>query len=384
MRIVFFSKAMITAAYRDRVRALSAHCDVRLVIPATWPGTRIESLPPAEHEQVLTLPVLLGGHNHLHLYRHAAALLDRLRPGLVHIDEEPYSAVTWQLGRLCRRRHLPFVFFAWQNLTKRLPPPFTSLRARVFAMAAGGIAGTPAAARVLREAGCNRPLAVIPQMGVPASLLRRDPRERGEVRARLGVQPGEQLVGFGGRLVPEKGVDVLLGAAALLPGVRVLVLGDGPERGSLEQLARFLGISDRVYFAGHVGSLELPHWLTALDALVLPSRTTTGWTEQFGRILVEAMACGVPVIGSRSGEIPHVIGPAGLLVPEGNARALAAAVAALGRDPGRCASLVTAGRQRVREHYTNTTIAAATAAFYRDLLTQCSSRAQHAAAGAHP
>jgi glycosyltransferase involved in cell wall biosynthesis len=175
-------------------------------------------------------------------------------------------------------------------------------------------------------------------------------------------------VGFGGRLVPEKGMDVLLRAAASLPRVRVLVLGDGPERVRLEQLARSLGLDRRVHFAGHVGSIELARWLSSLDSLALPSRTAHGWTEQFGRILIEAMACGVPVVASGSGEIPHVIGDAGVLVAEGDPVALAAALASLTRDTDRCASLALAGQRRVLERFTHAAVADATAAFYRQLL----------------
>ena len=94
-----------------------------------------------------------------------------------------------------------------------------------------------------------------------------------------------------------------------------------------------------------------------MDAFVLPSLTRPNWKEQFGRVLVEAMACETPVIGSRSGEIPGVIGDAGLLFQEGNVQELAACVRRMLDDPALYAQLAVKGRQRVLEHYTQEHIA---------------------------
>jgi glycosyltransferase involved in cell wall biosynthesis len=90
----------------------------------------------------------------------------------------------------------------------------------------------------------------------------------------------------------------------------------------------------------------IPRWLGSLHLLVLPSRTGTTWKEQFGRVLAEAMASGVPVVGSDSGEIPYVIGDAGLVFPEGNAAGLASSIDSIYRMPGLRERLVARGRER--------------------------------------
>lgn len=369
MRVLYVSKALVVAEYRAKLAALSPHVEIRGVMPERWGRKPIE---PGETDDPAPdrWPVLLHGHNHLHLYRRAGALLGpgTRTPHLVHIDEEPYSAVTYQLARLARRRGVPALFFAWQNLHKRLPPPFAGMRARVFRLATGGIAGTEAAAGVLRKAGYAGPLAVIPQFGVDPERFAPDPTAGCRVRRTLGVADGRLLVGYGGRLVPEKGLGVLLAAVAAVPEVDLLVLGDGPERHALEVAAGRAGIRARVHFAGHRPSREVPRWLAGLDALVLPSVGAPGWAEQFGRILVEAMACGVPVVGARSGEIPGVVGDAGLLVPAGDPDALARALATLAGPAERRAALGRLGRARVLARYTHERIAADTAAFYRSLV----------------
>jgi len=102
----------------------------------------------------------------------------------------------------------------------------------------------------------------------------------------------------------------------------------------------------------------------------LPSLTRPNWKEQFGRVLIEAMACGVPVIGSDSGEIPNVIGDAGLIFPEGDIVALRDSIARMLADPERRARYAEAGRQRVLAEFTQAQIAAATVRVYREILLQ--------------
>jgi len=107
---------------------------------------------------------------------------------------------------------------------------------------------------------------------------------------------------------------------------------------------------------------------------VLPSRTSSHWVEQFGRVLIEAMACGVAVVGSDSGEIPHVIGDAGLIFPEGDVAALRKQLARLQGNQALRRELGARGRARVMAHYTQAQVARDTVAFYRELITQVSLR----------
>ena len=173
-------------------------------------------------------------------------------------------------------------------------------------------------------------------------------------------------MGFVGRLEPVKGVEVLISAAARLSSpASIVIAGDGPEKGRLLRLAAARGVQGRVSFLGQVAYAEVPGLLKALDVLVLPSVTLLPWhKEQFGRVLVEAMAAGVPVVGSSSGAIPEVIGDAGLVAPEGDAAALAAALDRLLADPALRAALVERARQRVVSQYAWPVLAARTRELY--------------------
>jgi glycosyltransferase involved in cell wall biosynthesis len=182
---------------------------------------------------------------------------------------------------------------------------------------------------------------------------------------------GPFTIGYVGRLIEAKGPDVLLRAVAGLPGSwRLCIAGAGPRRARLTSLARQLGLADRVSFDPSVSSTDVPRYLNGLDALVLPSLTRPNWKEQFGRILIEAMACGVPVVGSDSGEIPGVVGEAGLLFPEGDIQALRSQLSRLLDAPALREDLSKRGRARVLAKFTQACIARATYDVYRQTMAR--------------
>ena len=154
--------------------------------------------------------------------------------------------------------------------------------------------------------------------------------------ATAAAEPREHLILSAGRLVWEKGhQDVLRALAALRGGigvaprsdVRLLIVGDGPEGGRLRSYADELGVADAVEFRATVPYDEMPALYAGASALVLASLPTKGWEEQFGMVLIEAMATGTPVVACASGAIPEVLGGGGTLVEPGDWRGLARALA---------------------------------------------------------
>ena len=148
---------------------------------------------------------------------------------------------------------------------------------------------------------------------------------------------------------------------------RLLLLGSGPDRDRLLGIADRLGLSDRLTVRESVPSTDVAGILASMSMLVLPSRTTPTWKEQFGRVLVEAMAAGVPVIGSSSGAIPEVIGDAGDVVPEGDAGELASRITRLLTDPAHLAARRASGKVRAG-HFSADQFARRAAEFLRELV----------------
>ncbi len=162
---------------------------------------------------------------------------------------------------------------------------------------------------------------------------------------------------FVGRLVERKGVSILLEAAALLRDeidLHVTIVGGGPLSEALREQSARLGLGDRVEFTGVVDEAELERRFSGADLFVLPAVTDAkGDVEGLGVVLIEALLHGVPVVASRSGGIPDIVrdGETGLLVPPGDAPALAAALVRLAGDPEFAAQLAADGRKHVTEHF---------------------------------
>ncbi|MCO6451113.1 MAG: glycosyltransferase family 4 protein [Caldilineales bacterium] len=361
MRVVMLSKACIVGAYQRKLEELGRLPDIELTVlaPPSWQDSRgmqkLERVFTQGYELRET-PLALNGRFHWHFYPRLAQELDELKPDILHIDEEPYNFATRHALGLARARGIAACFFTWQNLNRRYPPPFSLWERYAYRHSAHAIAGNRAAAEVLRSKGYRGPLSVIPQFGIDPDLF----CQVGDVES---ARPF--TIGYAGGLVPEKGLDTLLRACAMLVGDWQLRLaGSGAQEQSLKALAAQLGIEQRIGWDARIPSTEMPAFYQTLDAFVLPSRTRTNWMEQFGRVLVEAMACGVPVVGSNSGEIPRVIGDAGLIFPEGDERALAGHLQALQAQPDLRATLGAKGRRRALERFTQAQVAADTYQVY--------------------
>lgn len=363
MRVLLISKAMVVGAYQRKAEELAEQqgIELTLVVPPYWDEetrrVHLERAYTAGYELVVE-PIAFSGRFHVHFYPWLHRLVDRLRPEVLHADEEPYNLATLQMLLLARRVRAGTVFFSWQNLYRRYPFPFGAVEGYNLARFDYAVAGNADAAAVLRRKGFRRPVAVIPQFGVDPELFRPVPEDQ------VGSRPF--TVGYLGRLVEQKGLADLVQAAAGLAGEpRLVLIGAGPLEAELRGRAERLGLGARLELRPAVPSTLVPKELGLLDVLVLPSRTRANWKEQFGRVLVEAMACGVPVVGSDSGEIPNVIGEAGLIFPEGDVEALRQCLGRLQGSAEERRVLARLGRQRVLAFYTHAQVAAQYAEIYR-------------------
>jgi len=359
------SKAYVVGAYQTKLEEMASteNMDLTVVVPPSW--REDGHLLPLERShtkgyRLLVTPIMWNGSFHCHFYPYLPRLLREIRPDICHIDEEPYNLATFLALRAAKRVGARALFFTWQNLLRSYPPPFSTFERYVYGHVDAALAGNHDAVRVLRAKGYRGPVQILPQFGV-------DPRIYHPRQDR--VVNGVFSIGYAGRMVEQKGLWDLLEAVSILPGEwKLLLYGAGPLHEPLVRRTTELGLADRVVFHDRVPSAEMPDHLRGLDVLVLPSLSRPNWKEQFGRVLVEAMACGVPVVGANSGEIPRVIGDGGLVFPEGDVLALSAWLSRLRENPALCRKLGARGRERVLTHYTQARIAAQTVALYRSLL----------------
>lgn len=293
---------------------------------------------PIEPELAHWRSRLLNGNSiPLHLWdpRALRRAVREFEPDLVDVHEECYFPAAAQAVAAARR--LPVTMFAAQNIPKRYPAPIRWMRRWVLGRLAAVYPCSAEAAVVLREWGYRGRVEIVPY-GVEDELFR--------------VRPCGEQVGFVGRLVPEKGVRDLLGF-----GSRLLCIGSGP-------------LEDEVRAAG--ARIEVAHTLDELAVafermavLAIPSRSTLSWKEQFGRVAVEAMAAGVPVVAYDSGALGEVIGEAGMLVREGDRDGLVRSIERLLDQPN---GLGERGRARAWQRYRWRTVAEQMAGMYREAI----------------
>jgi glycosyltransferase involved in cell wall biosynthesis len=348
-RLMVVSSPASVAANQQVYVALQEHgWEVHLRIPRVWRDlldwrpyeTR---LVPALRARGRRLGTRLSGHPQRHFYVGAlAAEVRAIRPHAAFVEEETFAAAAVQWSRVLARAGVPFGVQADENLDRRLPPPAPAFRRFVLRRAGFVAARSPRAASLLGTAARTEL--------VPHPVVEWPVAPRGDERP--------PTIGFAGRLVAEKGVRDLLEAHAGLPGARLLVVGDGELRDEVAAAARRTG---RIELLTDVRHDAMPAVYRRMDVLALPSRTTATWAEQFGRVLVEAMWCGVPVVGSDSGEIPWVIDSTGggVVVPEGDVPALRDALGGLLADPARRDRLATRGREAVAARFTVSAVAGA-------------------------
>ncbi len=344
--------------------------DVTAIAPQHYAGDLREvALEPVPDEacRLESVPVHLDASPHLMFYGRGLRATLRERWDVVHCWEEPYVAAGFQIAW-----HAPasarFVFATFQNIAKRYPPPFNWFERSVLSRADGWIAfgDTVHETHLSRRGFASLPSRVIPP-GVDVQRFSPDAAARAGVRARLGWDDRTPVIGFLGRFIEAKGVRLLTTALSRLRSPwRALFVGDGPERPHLEAFAAARAGSVAVVTG--VTHDDVPDYLNAMDVLCAPSQTTRGWREQFGRMAIEAMACGVPVVGSTSGEIPYAVGDAGVIVNERDVDGWIAALDGLLGDEDRRRTLADRGLARARERYAWPVVARAHLDFFDELL----------------
>jgi glycosyltransferase involved in cell wall biosynthesis len=346
--------------------------EVTAIAPSYFHGSRdLRPVTAKEEPQEPIRVEFITAHltRRVHGFFYGRRLGELLRQAdLVHCWEEPFivagAQIAWRTPR-----HIPLVFATFQNLPKRYPPPFSQFERYAMRRASGWIAFAQSVADVLgpRPLYARRPMRHIPP-GVDLRAFKPDLEAGRHTRQALDWEgDGPPVVGYLGRFTEEKGIDDLMAALdAVQSPWRALFVGAGPMESQLRQWADTRG--GRVRICSDVGHARVPDYLNAMDLLVAPSRTTPKWREQFGRMLIEGFACGLPVVGSSSGEIPHVIGDAGRVVPEGDPKAWSAEIASLIESPQLRRELGARGLARAQDRFAWPIVARQHLDFFEELL----------------
>lgn len=328
------------------VRLAELGWNVTILVPARWrddyrPGGYTPEAVDGFVGRFIRLRVMRPGVIQRHIYATRTwRWIDETRPDVLFLENEPYGVPTAQWLVACETKGVPWGVQGDDNLDRPLPLPAKVIRACTMPRIDYFAARSPGALKILNAWGAKGPVGIVPHT-IPEWNLPSRPR-RPDARF---------TIGFAGRLVEQKGVRDLVDAVKLLDyPTRLLVVGGGP-------LAEWLRSADaglaEIELRTGIDADQMPAHYAEMDVLVLPSRTTTTWAEQFGKSLCEALLCGTPVIGSISGEIPWVIETSGggLTFPEGDAAALAHQITRLHDDTELRTDLALVGRKGVLQHF---------------------------------
>jgi glycosyltransferase involved in cell wall biosynthesis len=351
MKVLIVAHAAIRESNRAVYRRLAFRgYDVTLIIPHRWKsvlGGRLDPEPEPVGSPLKLVVRRRMGKSHSNLFFFIRGITDLLGPAktAIYVDQDPAGLCAYQVARVAQRPDVGLVILSIQNILKRYPFPFNLMQQYVFRRASSALAVSRECETTIIERGFHGPIDIF---NFGYDLLPPDEARRNDLRSKFGITGF--AVGYVGRFVEEKGIDVLLRAIARVPEATGFIAGDGPLSAPLALLASELGIADRVSFCGPLAPSDAMDVIAALDVCVLPSRTRQNWKEQFGRVLVEAMAQGVPVIGSSSGAIPETMGDAGIVFEEDAVEELAAAIRST-LQPSRRAEMIERGLERAKTCY---------------------------------
>lgn len=349
--------------------ACEPEVEVAAVVPHMWREPILRKITPHIDPKapfkIYPKRIVLAGNEMRYMYLSIDLNLHAFQPDVIVVENGAASLAYTQF-LVYRSRFVPeakAVFFTWWNLPYRARQPFRAVEQFNLRHSDGAIAGNRDAEVILRQQGYLGPVKVLPQLGVDVELFAM--RDGFAMRRSLGL--GKYVIGFAGRLVPEKGIRVLLRALEdFEEEFDLLLIGSGPLENEIRKWGTGLPAGQRVHLHKSVPHSQIAAMMNVMDVFVLPSLTTKFWKEQFGHVLIEAMASEVPVVGSSSGEIPNVIGDAGCVIPEDDPRMLREILQRLGVDPALRSDLAVRGRARVLSKYTHRQIA-------REMLSFCHS-----------
>lgn len=310
IKVLTIGHSYAIALNRSIVRELAkdASFAITIVTPRVLDGNlrRVVCEPEGPRSRLEVIPIDASVTHYANLLEYDGAQLSQVMAqrefDIVHAWIEPWTLSARQVVALLGRRTPRFCFWTYQNLAERYPRPFAEIERRVVARADAWMAATDEVRRLQIARGYPAARAhVVPPAVDTTRFHPTSPRKRAAIRRELTLDG--HVIGYAGRLVEEKGLDIIMRAIDGLDGSvpwTLLLMGSGPYEIIVRRWARRrrYGSKVRLRLLKHE---DVPRYLAAVDVLLVPSQTIPHWREQCCRAAIEAMSMGVPVIASDSG-----------------------------------------------------------------------------------
>ena len=316
MKILSISHSCVVSEYQKRMAEVAKYYDVELtlLVPKHWfqfnKNVNLKKDRDSHYRILAVQPITWGCRkknlrNVTHIYPGIRGILRRLEPDIIELWEEPFSAVTAHTT-FWAKRIIPktkLIFFSAHNVRKNYPFPFSTFEKYTYKNADYAFLMSNEVASVLRSKGYNKGFRVLP-LGVNPDIFCK--KNVSSLKKQLKLR--EFVIGFIGKIDRQKGIlDLIEAVSQIRENFQLLIIGNGNLRKEAEHRVKLLGLRERTTIIDAVPHSQVPDYLNCMDLLVFPSITLPHLKEQFGRVLIEAMACQVPVLGSNSGEIPVIL-----------------------------------------------------------------------------
>ncbi|MFH1895940.1 MAG: glycosyltransferase [bacterium] len=361
-KLLICSHAYVSPENLIKPQLLAKKFKVGLVVPKKWEAMG-RKLQITNDELRMTnfktfrLGTFLSGNGGKYFYNPFSLFLVflKFKPEILYVEEEPWTPSAFELLFLAKLfRVKRKVIFSWENLDLPLAGWQRFVKKFVLTGVDLVVCGNSEAKKLIEnylgwKSWRHRKTCVFvnAQFGV-------DTKRFVSSSVITHPSPDKFVIGFVGRFVSAKGIDTLIEALSLLPkDCRLLLVSTTKLPDRFLDLAKRHKVLNRIQVVESKPHQELPQYLNQMDVFVLPSKTTPSWKEQFGRVLIEAMACGLPVIGSSSGAIPEVVGSAGLTFEENNPSDLAKKIKKLKDLPKLCQELSQKALKKATTFYTH-------------------------------
>lgn len=379
MKVLVVSHTYISPINRKKwqiLASLFSDIDITVVFPTIWPTTIFNHKAEPDLSafnlvncKFVALDTFKAGNEVLYSYRPVKLLnlIKKISPDIIHVEQGDSALSYFQailFSKILKLRS-KFIFFTWINWRHKF-----SLKYRIFwkfienfnlKKSSAAITGNNAAKNILIEKGFKSEILTLPQLGVDTDLFSPNQKNTSIIK-----------IGFAGRFVEEKGIFLLLQAFMALSkkyhNLKLSYLGTGPCLEKLNYEIKNNNLFDKVEVILPVPHEQVAKFMQNLDIFVLPSLDTPIWREQFGHVLIEAMACKIAVVGSDAGAIPDVLEGAGLVFGQNDVLALQNIIELLVKDENLRLNIANNGYKKVLQYYSSEAIAKQTYKLWKSIL----------------
>ncbi|MCS7184479.1 MAG: glycosyltransferase family 4 protein [bacterium] len=362
MKLVFISHVYLVSENQKKLNALSKFMEIFLITPNKWNDYILKEIKMNKinvNFKYYDLPIFFCGNELRYYFKSITLKLNKIKPDVIVVDNG-ISLVYAQtiISKKIFSKKSKIGFFTWVNMDISKGILIRLIKNFCLNNTDFAIFGNEDAMKIHTKTH-KFPYIILPQLGVDFEYFQN--------AKPVELKTQGFVIGYVGRLVKEKGIYTLIDAVKKLDFKTTLIfIGDGAER---EKIINYkTNGKTEIILIPPVEHHKIPSYMKLMDVFVLPSITTSYWKEQFGHVLIEAMAAGVPVIGSSSGEIPNVIKNAGLIFEENNSEKLAECIKKIYYDRKLQQELIEKGKNRVLENYTHEAIALKLNEFLKSIL----------------